>query len=157
MKFYQQFFVCLIIINVASCAKFKTLIRIKPKLEYSNGLLISNSQVNPYKINKSNDGLKIDYKVIVKNILQKETEIDLSSSSFKANEEAGSLDCKIFKRELKKMTLSSDEQIAIQCSVTLIPNHLNKLMLKDTDVDLSISLNSSKHNFSYRVYAEEFN
>lgn len=140
-----------------SCTKFTTRMRIKPEISYENGVLISNSQTNPYKfvLNEKGD-LVIDYKVIVKNTLDKLVDINLEQAYYKAGDEQKPLDCKSHQGNLKNINLKKEEQAGIECSAIVTPNSVNKLKLNDTDIKLILSFNNKPYSFNYRVFAEEF-
>ncbi len=146
----------LLSLSVGSCAKFTTRMRAKPQLVYKDGLLISNSQTNPYKFVFDNGILKVNYKIIVKNINEKPASINVENAFYEANSEKNNLYCMISHFGGKKRMLSKDEELAISCEADIIPNNINKLTLKDTDIKLSIPLDKNIYSFAYRVYAEEF-
>lgn len=139
-----------------SCSKFTTRIRLKPQLVYENGLLISNSQTNPYKFVFENDLLKINYNIIVKNISEKSIEINLENAFYQANDEKNNLHCLFYHISGTTHLLKKDEQVAISCMADITPNPTNKLTFRDTDIKLAIPLDKTVHSFMYRVYAEEF-
>ncbi|MFA6238108.1 MAG: hypothetical protein WC635_12315 [Bacteriovorax sp.] len=141
---------------ISGCAKFITRLRVKPQLLYEDGLLISNSQTNPYRFKYENNQLRIDYALIIKNNVQEPKELDLTNAYYQANQEKSDLKCLFPKTNQTKKTLKFEEQALATCSVNITPSSLNALMLKDTDITLSIPLAHNIHNFTYRVFAEEF-
>jgi hypothetical protein len=152
----MKIFVMFLLLIFAGCGQFKTYIRVKPQLVYENGLLISNSQTNPYGVNIENSILKINYNLIAKNISDKPVEIDLSNSTYQANDEKKKLDCRVHHSNLRIHFLKTNEQVAVACDIEITPNSVNKLSLKDTDILFEVSLNRRVQSFTYRVFAEEF-
>lgn len=147
----------LLVFIIGGCTKFTTRMRVKPTLEFENGLLISNSQTNPYKFQLNDRGeLVINYKVILKNTIETPVNVNLEKSYYQANEEQKGLNCATFKGASKEVTLKKDEQAGIVCSALIVPNSANKLQLNDTDIKLVLLINSKPYSFDYRVFAEEF-
>ncbi len=151
----KTLFLSFICIFLSGCSKFKTYMRTQPKLKYEDGLLVSNSQTNPYKFSYENGVLLINYSIVVKNISEKTIDINLESAFYEANDEKKSLGCELYNDKKKIVSLESAKQVAVACHAELIPNQVNKLSLRDTDIKLSIPLNHSWHSFAYRVYSEE--
>lgn len=150
-------FFLLLIFVISGCTKFTTRMRIKPQLENENGVLISNSQTNPYKFTLNEHGdLLINYKVIFKNTLESPVNINLEKAYYQANEEQRPLACRTFQGTLKEINLKKGEQTGVECSAIITPNATNKLKLNDTDIKLVLLINKRPYSFDYRVFAEEF-
>lgn len=153
----KMLFSLLLVFFISGCTKFTTRMRIKPQLENENGVLISNSQMNPYKFTLDEHGnLLINYKVILKNTLPTPVDVNLEKAYYLANEEQRPLTCKTYQGALKEISLKKDEQVGIDCSAIITPNATNKLKLNDTDIKLVLLINKKPYSFDYRVFAEEF-
>lgn len=154
---YLKFVVLVSAITFMSCSRFDIKLRTKPVLVKKNDLVISNTQNNPYAFTKENELLKINYKIVLKNIGNDTKMINLTESYISANNENSKLNCEHLIKQKQNFELAPNEMATIACQAKITPNNNNNLKLKDTDLVLGVNfMPDLTLNFNYRVFAEEF-
>lgn len=137
---------------LASCAYHVPTIRTPYELTTHNGFIVSNIYTNPVKLDHTDEGLEIEYDIVVKNLAQYVRDIDLDGASLVSREKATPMQCRSFNDKKEYFKVAANETFRIQCKGTL---HKLKNTRSDAKLYIAIPLGGQLTKFSYIVRAEE--
>lgn len=118
--------------------------RVEYDLAKVDQLLVSNSPTSRKDlIQKDKEGVTLNMAWIIRNTSSGPVQLNLRNSSLVINEEKIKFSCLSNGKDEELTSLAQQTKIVISCKCKVIPNAQNKLLKKDTDAQVYLSINGS--------------
>ena len=149
----KYFAFILLVFYLSSCAN--NIVRTNYSLTQIGPYLVSNSQTNPYILDKdSQEKAHFTYSLILKNIESKTLKLNPTNNSYiEIDKQIKKIDCQI----LGNKTIAFQEQGRIDCKINITLEDFPILKDKDSFAKITISLDDNYSFYGdYKISVEDF-
>ena len=138
-----------------SCSRVLPTVRSEYQLLHVDEFLVSNAYVDPSEIKRSERGLEFDYRLILKNQMNFERELNLATATIMIGLRELPIKCHKFQGKDVKFVMKPEETVAIDCHISLLKGE-GMFQVSDYKAIISIPLEKTHAKFAYLLRAEDF-